>query len=56
MKPLAAFPRHIRNFILSFRNGLLGIGYSLLLPVVLLLEFILIIALAALFGNIIKFK
>lgn len=56
MKPLAAFPRHIRNLILSFRNGLLGIGYSLLLPVALLLEFILIIALTVLFGTWIKFK
>ena len=56
MKPLAAFPRHIRNFILSFWNGIVGIGYSLLLPVALLLEFILIIALAVLFGSIIKFK
>ncbi|MFH2068378.1 MAG: hypothetical protein ABII89_02795 [Candidatus Omnitrophota bacterium] len=56
MKPLVAFPRHIRNFILSFRNGLLGIGYSLLLPIALLLGFILIIALATLFGNWIKFK
>ncbi|MBU2495763.1 MAG: hypothetical protein ABIK20_04110 [Candidatus Omnitrophota bacterium] len=56
MKPLSAFPRPIRNFILSFRNGLLGIGYSLLLPVALLLEFSLIIALAVLFGSIIKLK
>ena len=56
MKPLAAFPRHIRNFIFSFRNGIAGIGYSLLLPIALLLEFILIVVLAALFGSIIKLK
>ena len=55
MKPLAAFPRPIRNLVLAFRNGLLGIGYSLLMPVALLLEFILIIALAILFGSIIRF-
>jgi len=54
MKLLSAFPRNIRNFILSFWNGIVGIGYSLLLPVALLLEFSLIIALAILFGNIIK--
>ncbi len=56
MKLLSAFPRRIRNLILSFWNGVVGIGYSLLLPIALLLEFILIIALTALFGSIIKFK
>lgn len=56
MKLLSVFPRHIRNFILSFWNGIVGIGYSLLLPVALLLEFSLIIALTFFFGSIIKFK
>jgi len=56
MKPLFVLPRRIHNLILSFWNGVIGIGYSLLLPVVLILGFILIIALAAIFGNWLKFK
>ena len=58
MNPLSVFPRYIRrrirNLMLSFWNGVVGIGYSLLLPVALILGCILIIALTALFGRIIK--
>ena len=60
MNPLSVFPRYIRrrirNLMLSFWNGVVGIGYSLLLPVALILGCILIIALTALFGSIINFK
>jgi len=60
MNPLSVLPkrikRRIRNLILSFWNGVVGIGYSLLLPIALLLGFVLIIALAVFFGSIIKFK
>ncbi|HNQ36115.1 MAG TPA: hypothetical protein PKN80_08650 [bacterium] len=47
-------PRRLRNALASFENGVIGIAYTMLLPLLLAAALLSILVLAVAFGNLIR--
>ncbi|HNS49500.1 MAG TPA: hypothetical protein PKM61_08270 [bacterium] len=47
-------PRRLRNALASFENGVIGIAYTMLLPLLLTAALLFILGLAVAFGHLVR--